>query len=351
MDNTFEKNKKNYPTVFISYSWDSVAHKEWVLNLAKRLIEKGIDIILDQFDLRVGKNMIHFMESSIPKADKVLIIFTPNYKLKAEHRQGGVGFEYSILNAELYNQITTNNKFIPVLKSGTFFESIPAFIQQFIGVDMTDSASFEERINELVYAIYDKQLIEKPKLGKSPFSPINIPTVNKNQEFVVRIKSILHKVKFNSSLSDVLTFEFGRNYEHSIEYDKLPIAIECANESIKYYWRYIGESKIGQEVNSFLNARGLNSLISQETYVVYYSKDNKFVRICLRIIPKSEKFDKLFTQTLIEGTSLERSKFNIVKASDYYYITGTSYTDHHYYEVLMCNEEGFKCCIHDWWHE
>ncbi len=113
--------------------------------------------------------MIHFMESSIPKADKVLMVFTPNYKLNAEKRQGGVGFEYSILNAELYQQITTNQKFIPILKDGDFQESIPSFIQQFISVDMRDSSTFEDRLNELLLAIYDKPLIEKPVLGKRLF--------------------------------------------------------------------------------------------------------------------------------------------------------------------------------------
>lgn len=157
------------PTVFISYSWDDELHKDWVLNLTKRLFDKGINVLLDRLELGPGKNMIHFMESSIPKSSKVLIIFTPNYKLKAEKRQGGVGFEYSILNAELYTQITSNEKYIPILKAGNFSESIPAFMQQFIALDMTSQDNFEEKFTELVYAIYDKPQIEKPITGNNPF--------------------------------------------------------------------------------------------------------------------------------------------------------------------------------------
>ncbi len=157
------------PTVFISYSWDDDDHKKWVLNLTKRLFEKGINVLLDQLELGPGKNMIYFMESSIPKSKKVLIIFTPNYKLKAEKREGGVGFEYSILNAELYTKITSNDKFIPILKSGSFLDSVPAFMQQFIAIDMTKEEDFEVRFIELFYAIYDKPQIEKPETGSNPF--------------------------------------------------------------------------------------------------------------------------------------------------------------------------------------
>lgn len=170
----------DYPTVFISYSWDDEPHKDWILNLTKRLFDKGINVLLDRMELRPGKNMIYFMESSISKSNKVLIVFTPNYKLKAEKRQGGVGFEYSILNAELYNQITTNEKFIPILKSGSFSQSIPSFMQQFIGVDMTKSEEFEEKLNELVYAIYDKPQIEKPKIGANPF--ISQPQISATEQ-------------------------------------------------------------------------------------------------------------------------------------------------------------------------
>lgn len=157
------------PTVFISYSWDDDSHKAWVLNLSKRLFEKGVNVLLDQLELSPGRNLIHFMESSIPKSKKVLIIFTPNYKLKAEKREGGVGFEYSILNAELYTKISSNDKFIPILKAGKFLESIPVFMQQFIAIDMTKQTDFEDRFNELIYAIYDKPQIEKPKTGSHPF--------------------------------------------------------------------------------------------------------------------------------------------------------------------------------------
>ena len=88
--------------------------------------------------------------------------------MKAEKRQGGVGYEYSILNVDLYKIIASNNKYIPVLKEGTVETVISDFIRQFIAINMTDNYRFDEKINELLLAIYDKPQIEKPQIGKRP---------------------------------------------------------------------------------------------------------------------------------------------------------------------------------------
>ena len=81
----------NNPKVFISYSWDNEPHKEWVLNLATQLRNKGVDVILDIWELTAGKDKDYFMENSVANSDKVLLILTPDYKTKAENRQGEIG--------------------------------------------------------------------------------------------------------------------------------------------------------------------------------------------------------------------------------------------------------------------
>ncbi|WP_024480413.1 toll/interleukin-1 receptor domain-containing protein [Cellulophaga baltica] len=156
------------PSVFISYSWDNEEHKNWVLNLAKRLRENGIEVILDRYELQGGKNIAHFMDRALENADKVLVIFTPNYKLKADKREGGVGYEYSILNNDIYKNIAGNSKYIPVLKSGTMETSVPAFIQQFIAIDVRDDAQYEQKVREITLTLYDKPIIKKPGIGKKP---------------------------------------------------------------------------------------------------------------------------------------------------------------------------------------
>ena len=42
------------PIVFISYAWESETHRNWVRSLADRLLDNGIETIVDQYDLNLG---------------------------------------------------------------------------------------------------------------------------------------------------------------------------------------------------------------------------------------------------------------------------------------------------------
>ena len=53
------------PKVFISYSHDSESHKAWVLKLATDLRDHGVDAILDEWDLKLGEDIVKFMEDSV----------------------------------------------------------------------------------------------------------------------------------------------------------------------------------------------------------------------------------------------------------------------------------------------
>lgn len=163
-----EDTQSTNPIVFISYSWDDEEHKNWVLELAQRLSNDGVEVILDRYSLSPGANLQHFIENNIEKADRILIIFTPNYKLRADKRTGGVGVEYSIMNVELYRNITSTGKIIPLLRKGTMVESIPTFMQQFIHIDIRNESDFENGYNELIREIYKEPKIKKPIIGKKP---------------------------------------------------------------------------------------------------------------------------------------------------------------------------------------
>ena len=38
--------------LFISYSWTNQDHETWVLNLAKELVENGVHVVIDKWDLK-----------------------------------------------------------------------------------------------------------------------------------------------------------------------------------------------------------------------------------------------------------------------------------------------------------
>ena len=51
--------------VFISYSWTSPEHEEWVISLAEKLMSDGIDVVIDKWELKEGHDMYDFMESMV----------------------------------------------------------------------------------------------------------------------------------------------------------------------------------------------------------------------------------------------------------------------------------------------
>jgi hypothetical protein len=53
------------PKLFVSYSWSSPEHEQWVIDLATQLRESGVDVILDKWDLKEGHDSIAFTKQLI----------------------------------------------------------------------------------------------------------------------------------------------------------------------------------------------------------------------------------------------------------------------------------------------
>lgn len=164
-----ENNNESHPKVFISYSWDSEEHKKWVLDFATKLCKNGIDVILDQWEIssKGGSPIPTFMLNSVSSSERVLCIMTPNYKLKTDKLDGGVGFEYSILSSELADDLQST-KFIPILRKGEAKESTPILLNQRIAYYMRDKDDFEVAFTDLLRDLYNEPKNVKPALGKKP---------------------------------------------------------------------------------------------------------------------------------------------------------------------------------------
>lgn len=218
-------------TVFISYSWDNEEHKDWVLELANKLRSDGIDVILDRYYLRPGSNLSFFVENSLRKCHRILIILTPNYKKKAEMRLGGVGQEYSIINTELIKDIANNIRVIPVLKEGNQNISIPDFLQQYLYINFTNIDVFNQNYEELIREIYNKPKIEIPILGEKP----KFSEEAKKKE--AKTKSKIKDTNKNkpTPIPEVILGDFTENHvntrRENIFKDKLTILEEIDPES------------------------------------------------------------------------------------------------------------------------
>ncbi len=159
-------------TVFISYSWDSEDHKVWVRTLSERLVANGVEVHLDQWDVRYGESLTQFMDTCLAECDFVLVICTPAYKAKATIRQGGVGYEAQIISARIASSIA-RHKFVPVLRSGTLGPdeleaAIPPYLQGVLALDVREDGDFEIQFENLLRHIYEVPVIARPQLGRPP---------------------------------------------------------------------------------------------------------------------------------------------------------------------------------------
>lgn len=159
------------PKVFISYSHDSREHKLWVLNLATRLRQASIDAILDQWELKAGGDIPHFMEKHLVSSDYILMVCTKRYVEKANEGKGGVGYEKMIVTSELLQGIETN-KFIPIIRQEGS-KDVPTFLKTKLHIDFSISEDWEYNFDELIRTILNSPIYEKPELGSNPFDSEN----------------------------------------------------------------------------------------------------------------------------------------------------------------------------------
>jgi hypothetical protein len=157
------------PRVFVSYSHDSQAHKDWVLKLATRLVANGVDVILDQWDLSLGGDLPRFMETGLVGANRVLAVCTSAYSDKANVGSGGVGYEKMILTAQLM-QDTSSERIIPVVRDNEAKPPVPTFLASKVYVDFRDDAIYESSYAELVREIHGHKIRPRPRLGTDPFA-------------------------------------------------------------------------------------------------------------------------------------------------------------------------------------
>ena len=160
-----------YPKVFISYSHDSPEHKRWVSELGAKLRHKGVDAILDQWDLGPGDDVTQFMERGIIDSDRVLVVCTDSYVSKANAGEGGVGYERMIVTAQLVQDLGTD-KFIPVIRQASGQEKTPTFLGTRVYIDFRNDSQFESEFDKLIHELHQVPVVQKPPLGKNPFAKL-----------------------------------------------------------------------------------------------------------------------------------------------------------------------------------
>jgi hypothetical protein len=186
------------PKVFLSYSHDSAEHKQWVLDLATRLVNGGIDVRIDAWSLGAGDDLPHFMETQLSEVDRVVMICTSNYVNKANKGTGGVGYEKMIITSSLMSRID-DNKVIPIIRQQST-NDVPTFLKSKLYIDFSNDSEFESVIDDLMRAVHNSPLYTKPDLGSNPYQTAESkPAESKTNKQIMLLKLMVERYELGFS--------------------------------------------------------------------------------------------------------------------------------------------------------
>ena len=140
------------PIAFISYTGSSDAHISWVKSYAKELERRGLTTILDQNNLPYGVRIPEFMEKAISICDVVFVICTPEYKEKADVREGGVGYETNIITGDYYEN-HNDRKYITVFPYGDRKKTTPLWAVGKKGIVLENGSFDSQTLDNVVEEI------------------------------------------------------------------------------------------------------------------------------------------------------------------------------------------------------
>jgi len=172
-----------------------------VLNFATTLRNRGIDAILDQWDLKPGNDLAHFMETELSNSDFVVMVCTEQYVEKANTGKGGVGYEKMIMTSSLLQKID-NSKVIPIIRQISKV-GVPTFLSSKLYIDFSNDKDEEYNLDELLRTLLNAPLFEKPKIGNNPFTPLKQSKPDRTSDGLKEVMRIIAEA-FNNSTDEVI---------------------------------------------------------------------------------------------------------------------------------------------------
>jgi hypothetical protein len=213
------------PKVFISYSHDSASHKQWVLEFATTLRSRGVDAVLDQWDLKPGDDLPHFMEQNLESADYAVMVCTKRYVTKANAGEGGVGYEKMIMTSSSLTKIS-DNKVIPIVRENSD-PKLPTFLKTKLYIDFTRDDDIEYSLDELLRHLLNAPLYKKPEIGKNPFRALTEARPDRTSDGIRQVITIVAKafdninsvqIHYNAILriSDIPRLKFDKYFIEAV---------------------------------------------------------------------------------------------------------------------------------------
>lgn len=260
------------PIVFVSYSHDSDAHKDWVRALATALRDRyGIDVILDQWEIGPGDDVPKFMEQSVKRALRVLMVCTEPYVRKADDGKGGAGYEAMVVTGELVADLGTR-KFIPVMRQPGGTHTLPTCVSTRFYVDFSNDEVLDEKLEELARSIHQAPKFEKPYLGANPFTAIaSQPSSTVGQQTAFEPGSEIDTYRQSTLLADQGDFAKWRELIHRTK---------TSSELSLLKWRSDNQNNLPTLAKDlpdyFISAVATHSQMFAAAFGAFDSKDHRF---------------------------------------------------------------------------
>ena len=228
----------NKTKVFISYSWDSEAHKNWVQKLADALEELNeLHVIWDGYDLDALTDKNKYMESGIYDSDYVIVIATEKYKEKADNRSGGVGIETYLASAVHWDGLQKQDK-TKVIVALREPDSVPNYLRGHLYFDFTNDGMYNESEANLLRCFRRAPTVPRPQKHRSLASDEHLYTFTKVED-LIRVG--------HTNRRPIINKEQGTNFSGSnrIKYELW----ETKSPTIAYYLALANNINITQTVN------------------------------------------------------------------------------------------------------
>jgi hypothetical protein len=157
--------------IFISYSWDSEDHKQWVQQLAEDLTDlmPDLDVEYDQRGMNHLVDRNQYMESAIFESDAVLVIITNNYTEKANARQGGVGRETAMAAERHWTESASKSKTRILAIKREAGADVPRYLAASLYFDFSRTDSYAETLSDLKHQLESigNHAADQPAIAKA----------------------------------------------------------------------------------------------------------------------------------------------------------------------------------------
>lgn len=209
-------------SVFVTYCWENLEHDNKVIQLTDLLRKQGFAAEMDKSKSQqeTAIDFIQMMHEAMTKYDKVIVVLSENYKLKAEMFKDGVGMEYSFIIKDI---IDNPNKYVLVSFQGISKNITPL---SFSGREIVDLQKGDDELEKLYSKLMNHAPIQFAPIGENlpQLKQKEIPDLELNNRKGIEFEKIIENFEGDSirmgklkSCQRKIIFSFRNNSGKTIE--------------------------------------------------------------------------------------------------------------------------------------